>query len=181
MIQSVQGLQGIQSPFNGFGPDSGLSSVENQRTIPTKCSVGESALNPNLKQFDEVTQSKVNQSILDYERMVEVQLQDQQLYYEKLIARETVRAMEYSFRDQSASGASNKGKKIAAADLNFNDGMHEIESMKCEITILESEYKLLQEQLKKIDEDNKKYKNLSDDASKQHKSLVSYIRIFVTN
>jgi hypothetical protein len=70
-----------------------------------------------LSGLDSVTVDKVNALMSSYERLLEAQLLDQQLYFEKLLARETVRALEQSFQhnqDKNTSSApaavSKKGK-----------------------------------------------------------------------
>jgi hypothetical protein len=51
-----------------------------------------------LSGLDSVTVDKVNALMNSYEHLLEAQLLDQQLYFEKLLARETVRALEQSFQ-----------------------------------------------------------------------------------
>jgi len=48
-----------------------------------------------------------------YEHLLEAQLQDQQLYFEKLLARETVRALELSYVGNGASGNGGGGKGMS--------------------------------------------------------------------
>ncbi len=142
----------------------------------TKLLMGQSSeMPPN--QLDHDLQSKLNQSINEYERLVEWQLQDQQLFYEKMIARETVRAMEYSFRDDHLSDKDKKGDEAK----DFNEGMEEIEAMKYEITVLESEYRELHDQLRFLDDENQKYKKMNDDVAHEHKCLVSFTLVIVGN
>lgn len=47
--------------------------------------------------------SKMNQLVGDYDTLLRSQLLDQQLYFEKLLAKETVRALELSYQLQLQS------------------------------------------------------------------------------
>jgi hypothetical protein len=53
--------------------------------------------------LDSTAMSKMNQLVGDYDTLLRSQLLDQQLYFEKLLAKETVRALELSYQLQLQS------------------------------------------------------------------------------
>lgn len=78
--------------------------------------------------LDCVTTEKINALMGYYERLLEAQLLDQQLYFEKLLARETVRALESSYHSaekekETVSTAGNMAKKASSskASLKVNE------------------------------------------------------------
>lgn len=68
--------------------------------------------------LDEVTTDKINALMNNYERLLEAQLLDQQLYFEKLLARETVRALELSYMPLPIPEKSEKSEKNTTTGAN---------------------------------------------------------------
>lgn len=67
--------------------------------------------------LDSVTAGKITAMMGNYERLLEAQLQDQQLYFEKLLARETVRALEQSYQPQQSGEKATGGSSSSATSL----------------------------------------------------------------
>lgn len=105
LIQHHTNLQ-FESLPTGQPPSSHPSNLpQSLHTAPVnKVLVSDSYLREQdhqlVKSLHEDKVDKLDSLTSEYERMIEFQLRDQQLYYEKLLARETVRAMEYSFNLQ---------------------------------------------------------------------------------
>lgn len=94
-----------------FGPESELLSEESAASLGLDC----------------VTTDKINALMNYYERLLETQLLDQQLYFEKLLARETVRALESSYQhSHSYNGAEKETPTLAASGKKVSKS-----SMKC--------------------------------------------------
>ena len=67
--------------------------------------------------LDATTTDKINALMSHYEHLLDAQLQDQQLYFEKLLARETVRALELSYVGSSGGVKSMGNKKSSSKKL----------------------------------------------------------------
>jgi hypothetical protein len=134
---------------------------------------------------------KMNNLANEYERMIELQLRDQQLYYDKLLARETVRAMEYSFnlqrgnkvqqqqhQHQYSFGNDNSQKSnnfhdlISSNDVLLDQELEEIEKLKLDISSMEVEYKTLFDHLKEYEETTRQQKKLNELILKEQRILV---------
>lgn len=76
--------------------------------------------------LDDVTTDKINALMNNYERLLEAQLLDQQLYFEKLLARETVHALELSYMpapsvEKSSTVSANKKNKAPTKKASFGE------------------------------------------------------------
>lgn len=127
-----------------------------------------------------------------YEQMLEMELQEQTLHYEKLLARETVKAMEWAFRKNhhphhntsnenkkksntnSSSSSSTAGtNQNTATSVSIEEGLEEIEAMKLEISAIEAEYQALKQQVRFGEEEIRRQKAVNDAIVRDHKALVS--------
>jgi hypothetical protein len=70
-----------------------------------------------LSGLDSVTAGKISVLMSNYEQLLEAQLQDQQLYFEKLLARETVRALEQSYQTQRSGEKAGTNASAAGGTL----------------------------------------------------------------
>ena len=76
----------------------------------------------------------------DYDAVLEMQLNDQELYYEKLIARETVRLLEAGYTERCSGGTESLLQESFGDDVMTDDDLASIEKLKVEISIIEYEY-----------------------------------------
>jgi hypothetical protein len=153
-----------------------------------------------LQSLDVDKVEKISNLTKEYEKMIEFQLHDQQLYYEKLLARETVRAMEYSFNLQRGGGPSSSnqpswgGRPSSNDEFNpFSNGiissaednlildkeLEEIEKLKMDISSLEMEARTLLEHKKDGEEKLRMQKKVNDQILKEQKFYVRRIVNFL--
>lgn len=144
----------------------------------------ERALNESL---GSQTVEKLTSITEDYERLMEQQLQEQQLYYEKLLARETVRAMELSYYysrhavNPDLGGSESKFDPLSevedpqSLDGELEQDLREIEDHKIEISRFENEYRSLLDRWKLLDEENKQIKAENNALLRKQKQMVGKI------
>eukprot|EP01039_Chlorochromonas_danica_P008139 gene8139-8979_t len=162
-------------PEDSFPPKKILIS---QREVQDR----ERALNESL---GSQTVEKLTSITEDYERLMEQQLQEQQLYYEKLLARETVRAMELSYyysrhaANPDLGGSESKFDPLSeiedphSLDVELEQDLREIEDHKIEISRFENEYRSLLDKWKLLDEENKQIKAENNVLLRKQKQMMT--------
>jgi hypothetical protein len=87
----------------------------------------------------------------DYDAVLEMQLKDQELYYEKLLARETVRLLESGYAEYGCgalpSSSSSSQRAAAPSSAMCEEDLAAIEAMKVEISAVEYQYQELLREL----------------------------------
>mmetsp|Transcript_19829 Transcript_19829/g.28348 ORF Transcript_19829/g.28348 Transcript_19829/m.28348 type:complete len:562 (+) Transcript_19829:136-1821(+) len=135
--------------------------------------------------LDSVSLNKMDHLMGEYDLLLRSQLLDQQLYFEKLLAKETVKALELSFQQQQISRGTAKHAvspldmvaRSSENDVDIDDrslqmDLQEIERIKMDISAIEVEYKQVLESVREVDVDVRRMKKTNDAAIssiKQHK------------
>eukprot|EP01038_Epipyxis_sp_PR26KG_P007213 gene7213-9843_t len=110
--------------------------------------------------FDDPTMMKFDHLLVEYENLLRSQLQDQQLYYEKILARETVTQLELSYQPNNNS---NNISTVTDEDLE------EIEHIKLEISAIEQDYRELVQETQITMNEIRKAKKRNDSLLKKLK------------
>jgi hypothetical protein len=126
--------------------------------------------------------------------LLQTQLIEQQIFFEKKLARETVLALElnFSFIDNNNNNHNNnnnnKNNNISSSNSNNNDDdekenflinlSNEIEKLKIEITSIEMQYKNMLKNVKIVNEESQKLRNKNDVIIQQIKKHV-YLFIYL--
>lgn len=106
--------------------------------------------------------SKLSAVAVDYERLMDQQLAEQQMFYEKQLARETARAMAFFYEGVD------EVQDMEALQSDLND----IENLKLVISKAETDYRSLLQQMQAVDEENRKYKADNNNLLRKQKQLV---------
>lgn len=169
-VSSVRELQNQQASIESLMMP-GAEDISARKMLVSRATLENSSLQSNSILPGEIN-DKMNKVAMEYERRIESQLAEQQLHYEKLLARETMRAMEYSYRlingesasessqvfeSESANNAATVASCISSFDREAIDRqLYEIEYIKLESTSVEAEHAYLSEELKAVTESNRK-------------------------
>eukprot|EP01034_Spumella_vulgaris_P029735 gene29735-36830_t len=135
--------------------------------------------------LDSGTVDKMEGLMRHYEDLLRAQLGDQQLHYEKLLARETVRALEATYRRDNNLNAINTSNgvehrdqsedtapPICSADTNTDEvDMSDIEAAKMEISLLEAQQRAVLDQIKNVEDETRALRRQNDVLVKNQKAL----------
>lgn len=129
------------------------------------------------------TLGKMDVISIQYEKLIEIQLQDQRLHYEKLLARETVKAMEYSMdkhRSRQTNFQNSENVTVAAShgdellfDAELDKEFQEMEDMKLVTSQVEQELKAFLDEMKIIVGENKSWKKENEILLNEQKIKVN--------
>lgn len=100
-----------------------------------------------MQRLDLHTSDKLGALQHDYDGVLDMQLKEQELYYEKLIARETVQLLELGCLWDGVEDVSSSCEESATYTSMTEDDLAEIEALKLEISAIEYNY---QEQLREL-------------------------------
>lgn len=150
----------------------------------------------DVPMLDSVTVDKMNHLIGNYESLLQSQLNDQQMYFEKMLARETVRALELTYHrggdTAGAAGKANNKKQsvqhISGAEFKSDDvsqpseevflgeeecDLGDIERMKIDISSVEADHRRVLDEVKRVEDEVRAAKKKNDVLIKCQKALVS--------
>lgn len=113
--------------------------------------------------------NSVNRKIIsvqsEYEGLLESQLEAQRLFFEKVLAQETVRALELALCGTISDSTS------PLSDMDLNAATSAIEKSKIEISSLESEYSATLESLRQVESEVRKMRKSNDALIREQKTL----------
>eukprot|EP01035_Chromulina_nebulosa_P019412 gene19412-25287_t len=129
----------------------------------------DSSVNDKPIAVDEDVSNKLKSLSEYYESLLMSQLRDQEIYYEKLLAKETVEALERGHRsDRSDSANSNA---ISSDELVTEEEMMLIESIKIDISELESEHESVLGDLRLADKSLRECRKINECVLRDQKTM----------
>ena len=145
--------------------------------LGTKAAFYHNIMSKNYSKSDLPSTGKFKNVIHEYENQLQLQLMEQQLYYEKLLARETVKVLETFYTNKSKKKTNQNIHSSITEDVtNDNDGsleqtMQDIENLKILISTMEADYKVVLESIKDEEGEVRKMK-------KQNDKLIQQIKVY---